>query len=169
MTTQTWCTAAILSATFAILGVTACSKNDTATSACSAMQTTGTCSACCSANGASGHKIATGSPCTCLGGSGASKAPAAPNAKGTATTSFAGTYRSNFGPTTFAQNGSAIAATYPKGSMVCQPSGNTLDCDWKEGGLSGKAKLTKAADGTLNGTWGNGASNTNGGSWVFTP
>lgn len=170
MTTKTRRAAAILSATFAILGATACSKNEAATSACSAMQTTDTCSACCSTNGASGHKIATGSTCTCLGGSGAAKAPPAPNAKATAATaSFAGTYKSNWGPTTFAQNGSAIAATYARGSMSCQPSSNTLDCDWKEGALSGKAKLTKEADGSLKGTWGNGASNSNGGTWLFTP
>ncbi len=170
MTTTTWRMAAMLALTFAALGATACSKNEAATSACSAMQDTTTCSACCSSNGASGHKIATGSSCTCLGGSGgAAKAPAAPNAKSAAgTASFAGTYKTNWGPTTFTQNGAAIAATYPKGTMTCQPTGNTLDCDWKEGAAAGKAKLTKEADGSLKGTWGNGASNTNGGAWVFT-
>ena len=170
MSTQTWRAAAILSAIFGIVGATACSKNDAATSACAAMHDTTTCSACCSSNGASGHKIASGLACTCLGGSGAAKAPAAPNANATgATASFAGTYKTNWGPTVFAQSGNTIVATYPKGSMTCQPSGNTLDCDWKEGTISGKAKLTKAADGSLKGTWGSGASSTNGGAWFFIP
>jgi hypothetical protein len=154
----------------AILSVaaTGCSKNEAATSACSAMTDSATCSACCTAQGASGHKIATGSSCSCLGGSGAAKAPAAPNAKAGATpTSFAGTYRSTWGATVFAQNGNVVTATYPNGSMTCTASGNTLDCDWKEPKSSGKAKLTKEADGTLKGTWGNGSSATNGGAWLF--
>lgn len=170
MSTQTRRAAAILAATFAILGATACSKNDAATSACGAMRDSTTCSACCSSNGASGHKIASGSACTCLGESGAAKAPAAPNAKAAAApASFAGTYKTNWGPTVFAQNGNEVVATYPKGSMTCQPTGNTLDCDWKEGAVTGKAKLTKEADGSLKGTWGSGASNSNGGAWLFTP
>ena len=166
MTIETWRIGAFLTAAFVLLGATACAKNEAATNACSGMQGSASCSACCSANGATGHKFATGSTCTCLGGSGAK---AAPNPKAATTTSFAGTYKSNWGLTTFAQSGNSIAVAYPRGSMTCQPTGNTLDCVWKEGTLSGRASLTKQPDGSIKGTWGSGASATNGGPWVFTP
>lgn len=166
MIRKTWLAAATLGLAIGSFGAAGCSKNEAATTACSSMHDSDSCSACCTTNGASGHKYATGSTCSCLGG--ASKA--APTTKSApATASFAGTYKTNWGPTVFAQNGTAIAATYPNGSMTCQPSGNTLDCDWKEAKAAGKAKLTKEADGSLKGTWGTGTSATNGGAWLFTP
>ena len=146
---------------FAAFSAVGCSKNEAATSACGSMGDSASCSACCTSNGASGHKYATGSTCTCLGGGGGAKA-AAP-----ATASFAGTYRSTWGPTVFTQSGTAVAAKYPNGTMTCQASGKTLDCDWREAASAGKARLTKEPDGTLKGTWGKGASATDGGPWLF--
>jgi hypothetical protein len=56
------------------------------------------------------------------------------------------------------------------GGLECKVVGeDTLDCDWDEPGLSGKAKLVKKEDGRLVGTWGHGKSATNGGPWVFKP
>jgi hypothetical protein len=48
-------------------------------------------------------------------------------------------------------------------------TGTTLDCSWKEGVGFGKARLTKQANGTLQGTWGNSASDKDGGQWTFVP
>lgn len=172
MNRHTWLAALTLGVAVSGLGATGCAKNETATRACGAASDGSSCSACCKANGATGYKFTSGN-CSCLGGEGAAVgiAKAGPTTKSepATTTSFAGTYKSNWGPTVFAQNGAAIVATYPNGSMACQPSGNTLDCDWKEAKSAGKAKLTKQPDGSLKGTWGTGTSATNGGPWLFTP
>jgi hypothetical protein len=145
-----------------------CSQNDAATSACSAKTDSDSCSACCTSNGANGYKYATGSTCACLGGGGS--APPAPGGGSASTaTSFAGTYKSTWGQTVIAQDGTKVTATYPRGTMTCQASGNTLDCDWREGANIGKARLTKQANGSIHGTWGNGASATDGGPWIFNP
>ena len=53
--------------------------------------------------------------------------------------------------------------------MTCLAVGSTLECDWREASAAGKAKLTKEADGSIKGTWGNGSSATNGGPWLFNP
>lgn len=84
-------------------------------------------------------------------------------------TAFAGTYTSTWGTTTFEQNGSSVTAKYPRGTLSCLANGASLTCDWFEGASRGKAVLTKNADGTITGTWGNGSSATNGGPWRFSP
>ncbi len=160
MNNGTWLVGAMVAVTLGAFGSVGCAKNEAATSACSSSESGDACGACCTSNGASGHKYATGSTCTCLGGS-ATKAPKS------APANFAGTYRSTWGATVFTQNGSAVTAKYDKGSMVCRASGDTLDCDWKEAASSGRAKLVLAPDGTMKGTWGTGASATNGGPWLF--
>lgn len=158
-----------MTAAVAVLGVlvsTGCSKNEAATSACSSMADMASCGACCTKNGASGHKFVTGGTCGCMGGS---KGAAATT--GAAATSFAGTYKSTWGTTVFTQDGNHIAATYPNGGeMTCMASGNDLDCDWKETKGMGKAKLMKdPTSGAIKGTWGMGTSATSGGPWTFTP
>ncbi len=82
--------------------------------------------------------------------------------------SFAGVYRSTYGDVRVRQTGTQVDGTYPGGTLKCVPSGKTLACDWKDNYGVGKAKLDKQANGDLKGTWGNGASETNGGSWLFT-
>jgi hypothetical protein len=82
---------------------------------------------------------------------------------------FAGSYRSNWGLTVFEQEGRRVTAKYATGTLSCAAAGNTLDCDWRDGDGSGKAQLVKQQNGVVSGTWGNGASATDGGPWVFTP
>lgn len=147
-----------------------CSKNEAASTACSSMKDSDSCSACCTKNGASGYKFATGSSCDCIGGSSAGKTPEPSGPSGSsATVSFAGTYKSTWGPTVFSQDGNRVTAKYPNGNMTCTATGNTLDCNWVEGSTFGKAKLVKEASGSIKGTWGNGGSATNGGPWIFNP
>ena len=52
--------------------------------------------------------------------------------------------------------------------MTCKATGDTLDCDWFEGSMRGKATLTRQANGNISGTWGKSSSATNGGPWLFT-
>jgi hypothetical protein len=80
---------------------------------------------------------------------------------------FAGKYRSNWGFTTFAQQGAQVTAGYENGSMTCTATQSVLDCDWREAAAFGKAKLIKLPDGNIEGTWGKGASATDGGRWSF--
>jgi hypothetical protein len=95
--------------------------------------------------------------------------PGAGNTAAPAAITFNGTYRSTWGDTTFVQTGTAVAATYPGGTMACTAAGSTLDCTWKEGGAAGKALLAKQPDGRIAGTWGNGPSDKDGGQWTFAP
>lgn len=148
----------------AAVSVFGCSKNEGASSKCGASTDSGSCNSCCRANGANGYKYTGAGTCGCLGGTDTGSAPAPGGA-----TSFAGTYKSNWGPTVFTQAGSTVSATYARGTMTCTASGNALDCDWREGAAAGKARLTKDASGVIAGTWGNGVSPTNGGPWNFSP
>jgi hypothetical protein len=124
------------------------------------------CESCCTTNGASGYKYM--STCTCLGSNGKGPAAAA-GAGSTTTTSFAGTYNSTWGKAVVTQAGNKVNVAYARGTMTCTAAGNALDCDWREGATSGRAKLVKETSGAIRGTWGNGASDSNGGAWVFTP
>jgi hypothetical protein len=159
----------IFALAIAVIGVSlleGCSKNEGASSRCGASTDTSSCESCCHANGANGYKYTGAGTCACLGGTDTGSAPAP---GGGAATSFAGTYKSNWGPTVFAQAGSTVTATYSRGNMTCKAAGSALDCDWREGAASGKAHLVKNANGTLTGTWGNRASATDGGPWLFSP
>jgi len=81
---------------------------------------------------------------------------------------FAGTYQSNWGKSTFTQKDANITVVYPRGTMGCVAKGKTLYCRWNEKGTTGGAVLTKQANGNITGTWGNGASSSDGGPWTFT-
>jgi hypothetical protein len=86
--------------------------------------------------------------------------------------SFAGTYVTNWGKAKCTQAGKNVNCLYAgkSGSLDCKiTEPKVLECDWDEPGLDGKAKLTKKDDGRLLGTWGNGSSATNGGTWIFKP
>lgn len=142
---------------------TGCKTNAAATSACSSSTDSTTCESCCKANGANGYKYV--GSCSCLGGSGKTAA-----ASPATTTTFAGSYNSTWGKSEFTQSGNTVNVTYARGTMKCTATGNALDCDWDEGaGGKGRAKLVKETSGTIRGTWGAGASDSNGGAWVFTP
>jgi hypothetical protein len=91
----------------------------------------------------------------------------APAAAVPAAKRFEGTYNSEWGTTTFRETGTAVTAQYPRGSVTCSAAGDTLSCDWVEGGLRGKASLTRQPNGDIAGTWGSGSSATDGGPWSF--
>ncbi len=82
--------------------------------------------------------------------------------------SFAGKYRSTYGDVRVSQKGDKVTGTYPGGTLDCTAEGKKLDCNWKDGFGVGKSKLEKQANGDLKGTWGKGASATDGGPWLFT-
>ncbi|MCC6213587.1 MAG: hypothetical protein IT376_01875 [Polyangiaceae bacterium] len=85
---------------------------------------------------------------------------------------FAGAYTTNWGKANCTQVKKNVNCLYAgkSGSLDCKVVDKMeLDCDWSETGTSGKAKLTKQADGKLKGSWGRGESATNGGPWIFTP
>lgn len=100
---------------------------------------------------------------------GASTQAPAPTASVAPEPVFRGTYRAAWGDTVFTQAGKVVVASYPGGSIDCMASGEVLDCTWKEGGSGGKARLTRQASGTLQGTWGNAADDHDGGQWTFVP
>ncbi|MEO7328285.1 MAG: hypothetical protein ABI193_06890 [Minicystis sp.] len=155
----------IMALGLAALAITGCAKNEAASAACAASTDSSSCESCCKTNGANGYKYVGGGTCGCLGGKEGAATPAP--VVGGGATSFAGTYKSTWGPTVFTQDGAKVNAKYPNGSMTCTPTGPTLDCDWREAASFGKARLTRDASGSLRGTWGNGGSATNGGSWIF--
>lgn len=93
----------------------------------------------------------------------------APTASAAPEIVFRGTYRAAWGDTVFTQAGKVVVASYPGGSLDCMASGDVLECTWKEGIGGGKARLTRQASGTLQGTWGNGADDHDGGQWTFVP
>jgi hypothetical protein len=103
------------------------------------------------------------------GSAGAAASTPPPVASAPAEIAFRGTYRSHWGDTVFTQAGKVVVARYPDGTLDCMAAGPTLDCSWKEGSGFGKARLTKEASGTLQGTWGNAADDHDGGKWTFVP
>ena len=93
----------------------------------------------------------------------------APSASAPVEIVFRGTYRSTWGDTVFTQAGKVVVARYPDGTLDCMAAGSTLDCSWKEGSGFGKARLTKQASGSIQGTWGNATDDHDGGQWTFIP
>ncbi len=102
-------------------------------------------------------------------GPGVAASTPAPIASAPAETVFRGTYRAPWGDTVFTQAGKVVVARYPDGSLDCMATNATLDCSWKEGSGYGKARLTKQASGSIEGTWGNAADDHDGGKWIFVP
>jgi len=85
---------------------------------------------------------------------------------------FKGSYVTNWGKARCTQVKRNVNCLYAgkSGSMDCKVIGEReLDCEWDEPGASGKSRLEKKDDGRLVGSWGNGQSATNGGTWIFKP
>lgn len=84
---------------------------------------------------------------------------------------FAGLYSSNWGTTTFTQKGDKVSGAYPGGTLNCTVVKEiSLACSWFESDGSGHAFLTRnRTSGVISGSWGEGASTSDGGSWTFTP
>src|SRR5262245_31808761 len=100
-------------------------------------------------------------------GAGSAAASSRPSAAPAAL--FAGTYRAAWGDTVFTESGGSVNATYPGGSLACTAKESTPEGTWKGGRPTGKAPPTRNADGTIEGTWGNGESVKDGGKWSFSP
>ena len=68
---------------------------------------------------------------------------------------------------TITQRTTAVSGQIPGDPAVSATpvSGVRIDYDWTSGSNSGKGTFLSANEQTLNGTWGNGASRTNGGTW----
>jgi hypothetical protein len=87
----------------------------------------------------------------------------------TGPTTFAGRYTGSVGPTTITQRENAVTMTYGAGRIDCLTAAESLVCTWREGTSTGRAKLTRVAEGHLVGTWGAGSSDNDGGEWRFIP
>ena len=88
-------------------------------------------------------------------------APADPTTTGTPAATaknFGGTWNTAWGRVTLTQTGSSVSG---------QVDGSAASITWTQtNGESGKAKFTLSADGdSFTGTWGSGASSTNGAAW----
>ncbi|PIE06131.1 MAG: hypothetical protein CSA75_01100, partial [Sorangium cellulosum] len=95
--------------------------------------------------------------------SGDHRATATPSVAAVGNKRFEGSYSSNWGTTHFKEIGGIVSAKYSRGTMTCKAARDVLSCEWFEGNATGKARLTRQADGSLRGTWGKGTSETNGG------
>lgn len=82
---------------------------------------------------------------------------------------FTGEYTSTYGDVTLRESGRQVAGTYDQGTLTCTVQGDVLDCDWVESSTRGKAKLVRQRDGSIKGTWGDGASFDGGGDWEMEP
>lgn len=97
--------------------------------------------------------------------------PVASPTEGTsAAASFAGSWDTAWGKVTLTQTGGAVAGQYVgqfTGNVSGQVEGNVATLTWTQtNGENGRAKFTLSADGQrFTGTWGSGASATNGGPW----
>jgi hypothetical protein len=59
-----------------------------------------------------------------------------------------------------------LAGTYPNGVLTCSAA---FACRWYERSSEGRATFHRKTDGKLEGTWGNDASDDDGGSWTLVP
>ncbi len=62
-----------------------------------------------------------------------------------------------------------LAGTFTGGVVTCHAKNEDLSCRWYDRNGEGRAKLRRTADGRLEGTWGNGASQDDGGGWTLAP
>lgn len=84
--------------------------------------------------------------------------------------SFTGNWSTAWGPVSLTQNGDSISGNYSgkfTGVLNGTAKDGVADITWKQtNGEHGKARFTLASDGnSFKGTWGSGASFTNGGKW----
>jgi uncharacterized protein YodC (DUF2158 family) len=79
-----------------------------------------------------------------------------------------GSWETNWGPAMVTVTGSQVHVVYRDGTMDCNaPNPGQLTCQWVEGQHNGSAELTVESDRLMRGLWGNGASSTDGGKWIF--
>ena len=81
---------------------------------------------------------------------------------------MSGAWMSNWGAATVEDTGHGVHAAYTSGVLDCtRRDARTLACTWVEGSSTGAAVLVIESPRVLRGTWGNGASATDGGKWLF--
>jgi hypothetical protein len=83
-------------------------------------------------------------------------------------TSFAGNFSSVQGNVSCTQGGVFAQCQYPGGTLFCAANGPDLACTWTGAG-QGRAAFRRQPSGVLAGTWGNGFSATDRGSWDLVP
>lgn len=62
-----------------------------------------------------------------------------------------------------------LAGTFSGGVITCRAKGEQLSCRWYDRSGEGRATLRRTPEGRLEGTWGNGASDADGGGWTLAP
>lgn len=67
------------------------------------------------------------------------------------------------------RDGARVSGAYPNGVLVCETRSEALACEWFEPSAEGQASFHRASDGRFMGTYGNGASVDDLGSWTLTP
>jgi hypothetical protein len=83
------------------------------------------------------------------------------------TSGLEGMWDTNFGLATIHATARGYHIDYRDGAMDCEATGDALDCAWTESASTGHAHLTRESSRILRGRWGNGASATDGGAWLF--
>ncbi|MCU0683659.1 MAG: hypothetical protein MUF34_15695 [Polyangiaceae bacterium] len=82
---------------------------------------------------------------------------------------FVGSYRTTWGPIVLRQQGDELEGLYRRGELRCLSEDRTLRCMWAQGHASGRAILRRRDDGLLEGTWGRGDRDNDGGAWLWAP
>ena len=82
---------------------------------------------------------------------------------------FVGSYRTTWGPVVLREQGDELEGLYRRGHLRCVPDGRRLHCAWAQGSASGQATLRRRDDGLLEGTWGRGERDDDGGTWLWAP
>lgn len=82
-----------------------------------------------------------------------------------------GTYTGTWGDTTLRQDGDHVtgAYAYDDGRIDGELDGDTLRFAWTEDSGSGRGVFQVLPDGSMQGTWGSGDSDSDGGAWVLSP
>ncbi len=82
---------------------------------------------------------------------------------------YVGSYRTTWGPVVLRDGGDELEGVYRRGQLRCVPEDKRLHCVWTQGQASGQATLRRRDDGVLEGSWGRGESDSDGGAWLWAP
>ena len=78
-----------------------------------------------------------------------------------------GVWDTNWGAAKIETTRAGVHVEYTDGQMDCTEHERKLTCNWTQGSMTGVAELAIESTRVLRGRWGNGASSTDGGAWVF--
>jgi hypothetical protein len=82
---------------------------------------------------------------------------------------FVGSYQTTWGPVLLRERDDELEGAYRRGQLRCIAEGQRLRCLWSQGRASGRATLQRRGDGVLEGTWGRGERDDDGGAWLWVP